>query len=61
MYPTNRVDLEIYSWAHDFVPSVDAPDQPPASFEAAGSTERMGERGIGCEIALDCCALEGRR
>ena len=54
---TDAVDADFDPRAHDLVPAVDAPDQPPAALEAAGAAERVRERGRRREVLLEGLAL----
>lgn len=58
---TNAIHADLDLRTHDLVPSVDAPDQPPAALEAAGAAERVREGGRGREVCLEGFALSGGR
>ena len=56
---TNAVDRDVDVRAHDFVPPVDAPDEPARAGEGAGAAEGVDEGGRGREVPLQGCALQG--
>ena len=58
---TNAIHADFNLRTHDLVPSVDAPDEPPATLEAAGAAEWMREGGRGREVCLEGFALSGGR
>lgn len=58
---TDAVDLELDARAHDLIPPVDAPYQPPAPLERPRAAERMREGGRRGEVLFQRRALEGGR
>ena len=58
---TNAIHTNLNLRAHDLVPAVYAPYQPPATLEAAGAAERVSKGGRGCEVLLNGFALGGGR
>ena len=58
---TNAFNVHFYSRAHDLVPTVNIPYQPPRAIEATGPTEGMCEGGGGRKVLFHRCALFLRR
>ena len=58
---TNTIDTDIDPRAHNLVPTVYTPDQPPAALEAARAAKRMREGGRGGEVCFEGFPLGGGR
>lgn len=58
---TDTVDLELNLGAQELVPFVNGVDQIATAFERSGAAKRVRERGIGCEVSIDCFGLNRER
>lgn len=54
---TNTINLQLDPRAHDLVPAVYAPDQPPRAIETTRAAKRMHERGRRRKVCLHRDAL----